>query len=91
MIRLGDIVEKISAICSQTLRTPTHIVISQKTANALVDQYNELANSDADTVYELGLREYTIKDVGYFLGLSIILSTTNYDDFRIFEEITPDS
>lgn len=91
MVKIGNILESLSIIHTRTLRNPTHIIVSNYVADDLVNQYNELANSDADMVYQYGERKYDIRDVGDFLGVQIAVSTTNTDGFKILEEVTPDS
>ena len=91
MVRLSDIIRKLTDIQLGTLRDPTHILVSEAMAADLLDQYNELVNSDASTVYELGERSHTLEDVGDFLGVRIVYSKFKIHDFKVLEEITPDS
>lgn len=91
MIRLSDILERLNQIQTRTLRTPTHLLISEKMIGDLVSQYNELANSDADSVYQYGEKAYSVEDVESFFGVQIVISRHKKDEFKILEEVTPDS
>lgn len=90
MIRLDNILRKIVDIETHTLRKPTHVALSQKNAEDLISQYGEIVKSDADSIYQYD-EDYTIEDVGDFLGISILIYTRNINDFKILEEVTTDS
>lgn len=90
MVKLSDIIEKLSDIQLKTLHVPTHIIVSKKTADELVDQYSEIVKSDADMVYQVG-SSFSLRDVGDFLGVGIAVSILKLDGFKILEEVTPNS
>lgn len=90
MVKLSDIIEKLSDIQLKTLRVPTHILVSKKTADELLDQYSDIVNSDADMVYQVG-ESFNLRDVGDFLGVNIAISIFKLDGFKILEEVTSNS
>jgi hypothetical protein len=86
MVKLSDIIEKITDIELRTLSVPSHVLVSKKTAQDLVDQYLELLKSDADMVYQSD-DSCDLQDVGDFLGVSIVISLYRLDGFKVLEEI----
>ena len=89
MIKLSDILEVLSLIESRTLRIPTHIAIGEKSLTSLVNQYNDMVNSDADSVFQVGEKKYDEYDLEGFFGVKIVISKNMKDEFKVLEEITP--
>lgn len=94
MVRIDDILEQIRSIGTMTLREPTHLIVSRRTADGLLVQYQELAEQDFDLLLEHGGtygKEPDIWDVGDFLGLTMIISPIAGNGFKILEEVTTNS
>ena len=88
MVKLSDILEKVTDISIKTLRKPTHVCISKFSADNITNQYKELCHSNADLVYSEDYNKITLSDVGDFLGVKILISEMNSYEFEILEEIT---
>ena len=91
MVRLGNILERLNEIEVKTVRKPTHLAVSKEVSKDLVSQYNVIASSDADLVFQLGELDYDIDDVSSFLGVNICISKMPLNEFKILEELTSDS
>lgn len=87
------VVTALRAVVTNTLREPTHLLVTNSFANQLLSDYKELFENDFGYILEYEgkfAKDPDIWDVGDELGLKIVITHVE-NGFTLLEEITSDS